>query len=130
VANHADKPGGAVPPLAIAHPRPALEPEIVSPDSPPQIECRQRFRGPWRLVFVAGVERISRLCVLMYPILPGLRSIWTWPAKTLNFRLLRTGLFRGTQEVKLRTRQFTNRRMRTFIAAPSARKVNNTEEPP
>jgi hypothetical protein len=30
----------------------------------------------------------------------------------------------------LRKSQFTNRRMRTFIATPSARKVNNTEDPP
>ena len=29
-----------------------------------------------------------------------------------------------------RPRQFTNRRMRTFIATPSARNVNNTEDPP
>ena len=29
-----------------------------------------------------------------------------------------------------RNTQFTNRRMRTFIAAPSARKVNKTEDPP
>jgi hypothetical protein len=36
----------------------------------------------------------------------------------------------GTQEVNLQVRQFTNRRMRTFIAAPSARNVNNTEDPP
>ena len=27
-------------------------------------------------------------------------------------------------------RQFTNRRMRTFIATPRARNVNNTEDPP
>ena len=26
--------------------------------------------------------------------------------------------------------QFTNRRMRMFITTPSARKVNNTEDPP
>src|ERR1039457_4964394 len=36
----------------------------------------------------------------------------------------------GTQEVKLQFRQLTNRRMRTFIATPSARNVNNTEDPP
>jgi hypothetical protein len=36
----------------------------------------------------------------------------------------------GTQEVKLQIRQLTNRRMRTFIATPSARNVNNTEDPP
>jgi len=29
-----------------------------------------------------------------------------------------------------RKRQFTNRRMRTFIATPRARNVNNTEDPP
>jgi hypothetical protein len=29
-----------------------------------------------------------------------------------------------------RNAQFTNLRMRTFIAAPSARKVNSTEDPP
>ena len=36
----------------------------------------------------------------------------------------------GTQETNLRTVQLTNRRMRTFIATPSARNVNNTEDPP
>ncbi len=29
-----------------------------------------------------------------------------------------------------RNSQFTNLRMRTFIATPSARNVNNTEDPP
>src|SRR5205814_7535692 len=35
--------------------------------------------------------------------------------------------WKGTKPV---VRQFTNRRMRTFIATPSARKVNKTEDPP
>jgi hypothetical protein len=32
----------------------------------------QRFRGPQRLVFVAGVEWFSRLCVFMNPCPAGL----------------------------------------------------------
>ena len=36
----------------------------------------------------------------------------------------------GPRETILCSGQLTNRRMRTFIAAPSARKVNNTEDPP
>jgi hypothetical protein len=36
----------------------------------------------------------------------------------------------GQAEDENLLRQFTNRRMRTFIATPSARKVNKTEDPP
>ena len=36
----------------------------------------------------------------------------------------------GTQMVNCKSVQLTNRRMRTFIATPSARNVNNTEDPP
>ena len=36
----------------------------------------------------------------------------------------------GPDRRAVKDRQFTNRRMRTFIATPSARNVNNTEDPP
>ena len=88
---------------------------------------------PMRVVHPVDCERLSRFCVLMNltcraraslrnlgrrnviknlsPALPG-QSAWDW------------------QEMKPVVRQFTNRRMRTFIATPSARKVNRTEDPP
>jgi hypothetical protein len=37
---------------------------------------------------------------------------------------------RGARGAKAKPRQLTNRRIRTFIATPSARNVNNTEDPP
>jgi hypothetical protein len=76
-------------------------------------------------------QRISRLCVLMNPypagrvVHPDLAGVT--PEKTFSCRPECSG---GTQEVKLQIRQLTNRRMRTFIATPSARNVNNTEDPP
>jgi hypothetical protein len=38
--------------------------------------------------------------------------------------------FDDTSTGSIKMRQLTNRRMRTFIATPSARNVNNTEDPP
>jgi hypothetical protein len=87
VANHSEKPGGAVPPLTSVQLRRAMEPGNTFPTRSVQLLRCQRF---------------SRLCVLMNPILPGLRSIRTKPAKCLKLNLLWTGLFRGTQEVNLR----------------------------
>ena len=50
----------------------------------------------------------------------------------LEKQLLRPGAISGrTQETNFcEAVQLTNRRMRTFIATPSARNVNNTEDPP
>ena len=63
-------PGGAVPPLALA--LTLLEMGLgktlpIDPVRLVQLTCRQRFRGPQRQVFVTGVVRLSRLCVLMNP---------------------------------------------------------------
>jgi hypothetical protein len=93
----------------------------------------------------------ARLCVLMCSILPGLKILRDLAGeKYFKLQLLRVELKRpaglnlfqcvrrfarpyacgisGIQCPKMP--QFTNRRMRTFIATPSARKVNNTEDPP
>jgi hypothetical protein len=75
-------------------------------------------------------KRFSRLCVLMNPILPVAWSIWTWPAKTLKNFSCGPDCSGRTQEVKQQIRQLTNRRIRTFMTAPSARNVNKTEDPP
>ena len=55
-----------------------------------------------------------------------------WPAKfsIKNYFLPSETLRPELAETKPVVRQFTNRRMRTFIATPSARKVNKTEDPP
>ena len=129
----AKKTGGAVPSLASAQPIRAMEAGKTSPDTPArlvQLVRRQRYRGPQRLVFVAGVERLSRLCVLMNPILPG--AVHLDLAGEMLKKPVSCGpdISGGTQEVNLRVRQLTNRRIRTFIAVPSARNVNNTEDPP
>jgi len=58
------------------------------------------------------------------------RSIGTKPAKYFNQTGSCGPLFGECKRTKCQTVQFTNRRMRTFIAAPSARKVNSTEDPP
>ena len=125
----------AVPPLAPAHPSGAIWPGIDSPENSARrvqlVHC-QRYRNPRRQVFVAGMKRFSRLCVLMNPY-PAGRSIHPDLA---GYILEKTSspadrtVPGGTQEVNLQVRQLTNRRMRTFIAAPSARNVNNTEDPP
>ena len=59
------------------------------------------LKAPALCVQLERCQRFSRLCVLMNPILPGSRSIRTWPAKSLKLGLLRAGQFRGTQEVNL-----------------------------
>jgi len=75
----------------------------------------------------------------MNPILPGAIHPDLAGEMLENSALALPGLLRG-QEANLKRAagpkggtvrpQLTNRRMRTFIAAPSARNVNNTEEPP
>ena len=119
MANLAEDTGGAVPPLAFARTRPASDWRMTLPKTsapPEQSICRQR---------------LSRLCVLMNPILPGARSIWDLAGEILEKTCSCGPDYSGeTQEVQLRVRQLTNRRMRTFIATPSARNVNNTEDPP
>ena len=87
--NHAGVAGGAVPTLACARSRRAIGAEFPCLDAPAL--CVQLLRCQW----------FSRLCVLMNPILPGSRSIRTWPAKCLKLELSRAGQFRGTQEVNL-----------------------------
>ncbi len=101
--------------------------------------ARSRSWGPQRQ-FVVGVERSGRLCVLMNPILPGAVQRDLAGEIFKNIVLLLGRVFRPGQELNLAiiaagpartgTRQLTNRRMRTFIATPSARNVNNTEDPP
>jgi hypothetical protein len=41
-----------------------------------------------------------------------------------------SNLWDNTSSNRIEMRQLTNRRMRTFIATPSARNVNSTEDPP
>ena len=59
---------GAVTPLAVACAKRDLEAEPV------------RLIISSRPVLLIRCERLARLCVLMNPILPGARSIGTWPA--------------------------------------------------
>jgi hypothetical protein len=100
--------------------------------------CRQRSRDARRQIVVTWAERPSRLCVLMNPILPG--AIQRTCRRNLKNHSLagpdlsararaELGNHRGRSS-RERTRQLTNRRMRTFIATPSARNVNKTEDPP
>jgi hypothetical protein len=54
-------------------------------------------------------------------------------SEPVELRLELSARTRGVSSENSRLRktpQFTNRRMRTFIATPSARKVNTTEDPP
>ena len=94
----------------------------------PRIELPDAFA---RSVQRVRRQRFTRLCVLMNPY-PAGRAVHPdlageIPEKTFSCGPECSG---GTQEVKLQIRQLTNRRMRTFIAAPSARNVNKTEDPP
>src|SRR5271166_4548838 len=95
-----------------------------------------------RPVSVVGAERPSRLCVLITQSCRA-RSIGTKPAKYLKILLLQPETMpncfgathyeifpRASEPNGIETRQFTNRRMRTFIATPSDRNVNSTEDPP
>jgi len=65
------------------------------------LKLRQFLSAPIQQSPVVGVEWLSRLCVLMNPILPGSRSIRTWPAKCLNLRLLQRVIPDAVQEVNL-----------------------------
>jgi hypothetical protein len=86
-----------------------------------------------------GRQRFSRLCVLMNPC-PAGRAIHPDRAgEMLENTTLAVRTVPGRDKSKLDnqrpgfqagTPQLTNRRIRTFIAAPSARNVNNTEDPP
>jgi hypothetical protein len=81
--NQAKEAGGAVPPLASVRLRRAIKPGKAIPDGlhpsgkrpPPGIP-----ESPAPAKQLVRRQRFSRLCVLMNPILPGLRSIRTWPA--------------------------------------------------
>jgi hypothetical protein len=84
-------------------------------------------------------QRTTRLCVLIHPILPGPFAIETCRRSDCFFFLLLNSRANPRPEVKICCHlqpeaspcgQFTNRRMRTFMTTPSARKVNNTEDPP
>ena len=119
MANLAGNPGGAVPPLAIERAHCARGRVEKNPSASE------------RLVQHVRRQRFSRLCVLMNPY-PAGRAVHPdlageIPEKTFSCGPEYSG---GTQEVKLQIRQLTNRRMRTFIATPSAKNVNNTEDPP
>jgi len=108
----------------------------------------------WPNLLVYPVEssclRFSRLCALMNPCPAGLEIHLdlarycvppNWKNAVITFinLILRSGHFRGRKGANFqnsvrnqmaRHTQFTNLRMRTFIATPSARNVNNTEDPP
>jgi hypothetical protein len=106
-----------------------------------------------RRIFIARVARFSHLCVLIIQSCRP-RSIRTMPAKHFNSvfsvagqpwigsailnrsaNLRRSNFLRHHPELsgrdsQVRVRQLTNRRILTFIATPSARNVNSTEDPP
>ena len=130
--------GGAVPTLAIARTNHARKMGQICPNP------SQRF------VQLLHCLRSSRLCVLMNPcpagleIHPDLASYRTPPIRKGAFITLRISsctpdnsgkCSRINLSISVRAQlaqdpQFTNRRMRTFIATPSDRNVNNTEDPP
>jgi hypothetical protein len=104
VANHADVRGGAVPPLAYARSYCAIGAGVACPDTlhPGDADLSPgTLDAPAPSVQLVRCQRFSRLCVLMNPILPGSRSIRTWPAKCLKLILLRSGQIREMQEVNL-----------------------------
>jgi len=76
---------GAVPPLAIAEKFRAMDAGqgIALPDRPDDEDLSPGFPDSIvRSVQVLRCQRFSRFCVLMNPILPGLRfHLGTWPAK-------------------------------------------------
>ena len=96
------------------------------------------------------MEWFSRLCVLMnpcpagleiHPDLAGYRALPTWKSALITLKISycnpdssgkrsRVNLSISVRAQSAQDAQFTNRRMRTFIATPSARNVNNTEDPP
>ena len=142
MANHSDPNksvgcGGAVPTEAIAranHARKASHSWPNLPVYPVELSCL----------------RFSRLCALMNPcpagleIHPDLARNCVPPIRknaviTFINLILRSGQFRERKRENLqnlvrvhmaRENQFTNLRMRTFIATPSAKNVNSTEDPP
>ncbi len=78
-------------------------------------------------------ERFPRFCVLMNLTCRDRVSLGNLAGENFlvkNFLLGVRTSFPEQTGTKTVVRQFTNRRMRTFIATPSARKVNKTEDPP
>jgi len=110
---------------------------------------REPRRATKRQIIAARVERTSRLCVLIIQSCRE-RSIGSCrrisETSSCDSERLNTAECAArvqscldnarTPRVKTQdcsefpARQLTNRRMRTFIATPSARNVNNTEDPP
>jgi hypothetical protein len=84
---------------------------------------------PSRFVHLIGCERFTRFCVLMNLTCRARASLGNLGRRNL-FKNLFWGPIRKPQKLNPVVRQFTNRRMRTFIATPSARKVNKTDDPP
>jgi hypothetical protein len=77
----------------------------------------------------------------IHPDLAGYRILPTWKDALITLKISsctpdnsekrsRVNLSISVRDQLARDAQFTNRRMRTFIATPSARNVNNTEDPP
>jgi hypothetical protein len=76
---------------------------LTSPSAPSRsvqsVRC-QWYRDPRRRVLVTWVEPLSRLCVLMCSILPGLRSTRTWPAQLFQNTFLVIRLSKHLTRVK------------------------------
>ena len=129
--------GGAVPTEAIARANHARKASQIWPN-------------PLVYPVESSCLRFSRLCALMNPCPAGLEIrldparycvLPNWKNAVITFinLILRSGQFRGRKSANLqnlvrvhmaRENQFTNLRMRTFIATPSAKNVNSTEDPP
>ena len=138
VASKSAVSGGAVPTLAIARSNIARR------------MCKICANPPLHSVQLKRCLRSSRLCVLMnpcpagleiHPDLAGYRVLPTWKNALLTLKIFscgpdssgerkRANLSNIVRAQMSQDAQFTNRRIRTFIATPSARKVNNTEDPP
>jgi hypothetical protein len=101
-----------------------------------------RFGAPSRSLQLAS-RRFSRLCVLINPVLPeAIHRDHAGEMLENPTLVARNNLEIAPDIYKSQTcwttsltcwiemRQLTNRRMRTFIATPSARNVNSTEDPP
>ena len=77
---------GAVPTVAFARPCCATGPGLAFPDAfhtGDKVSSPRILEVSARCVQLLRCQRFSRLCVLMNPILPGSRSIRTWPAIAL-----------------------------------------------
>ncbi len=97
---------------------------------------------PTRSMQCASRKWSSRLCVLINPILPSaihrdhagemLENTSCGLKQSLDrfSAYQESNLWDNTSTKRIEMRQLTNRRMRTFIATPSARNVNSTEDPP